>query len=40
MKVIDRRFYLWASLVAATIAFVGFARTYYLKAWLKSAFIP
>ena len=27
------RFYLWAALAAAAIAFAGFARTYYLKAW-------
>ncbi len=33
MKTIDRPFYAWAAASAATIAFAGFARTYYLKAW-------
>jgi hypothetical protein len=31
MRTIDRPFYAWAAAVATTIAFAGFARTYYLK---------
>jgi hypothetical protein len=33
MRAIDRPFYAWAAAVAATIAFAGFARTYYLKSF-------
>jgi hypothetical protein len=33
MRVIDRPFYAWAAVVAAAIAFLGFARTYYLKSF-------
>jgi hypothetical protein len=29
-KVVDRRLYSWAAIVAALIIFVGFARTFYL----------
>jgi hypothetical protein len=33
VRTIDRPFYAWAAAAAAAIAFAGFARTYYLKAW-------
>jgi hypothetical protein len=33
LPVFDRRFYGWAAVTVALIALVGFARTYYLKAF-------
>jgi hypothetical protein len=33
LPVFDRRFYGWAAVTVALIVLVGFARTYYLKAF-------